>query len=220
MAQGMVVGLDRESRTPTLPTYKDIIETIDTENSFVETSDINYINYVSEGFLTRYKYTTEPTAESYWKKFGMLAATVVVLAAAVVATVFTCGAAGVAVGAGLAAAVAEGGALLGAAAGAATSLSIGSVIAISAASGVAAGAIAVGIEAAVHAHNMNSNKEEAKAVKGRNEEIPEGYERKEKEDSRRLTRNLQERYIITDGSKNTAEAIIVPDYQVNQPYYN
>lgn len=219
MAQGVVVGLDRESRTPTLPAYKDIIETIDTENSFVETSDINYINYVSEGFLTRYRYTTEPTKESYWKKFGMIAASVVILAAAVVATVFTCGAAGVALGAGLAVAIAEGGALLGAAT-AVAGISVGGAIAIGAGAGVVAGAIAVGAEAGYKKARQAINKEEAKAVKGRNEEIPEGYERKEKEESRRISRNLQERYIITDGSKNTAEAIIVPDYQVNQPYYN
>jgi hypothetical protein len=31
---------------------------------------------------------------------------------------------------------------------------------------------------------------------------------------------LDQRYIIKDPSKNTASAVIVPDYQVNSPYYN
>ena len=39
--------------------------------------------------------------------------------------------------------------------------------------------------------------------------------------SSRLTKNdINTRYIIKDPSKNVSEAIIVPDYQVNQPYYN
>ena len=47
LAQGIVVGLDKESRTPTLPTIGGAISDINHSNSFVETSDINDINYDS-----------------------------------------------------------------------------------------------------------------------------------------------------------------------------
>jgi hypothetical protein len=57
----MVIGLDKESRTPTLPTLKGVIEDVNYEKSFVETSDINDINYVSEGFLSRYYFEVEPS---------------------------------------------------------------------------------------------------------------------------------------------------------------
>ena len=213
LAQGIVVGLDKESRTPTLPTLAGVISNINTESSFVETSDINDINFVSEGFLSRYRFKLEMSKSGMLKKVLTAIGVALVLAAAAVATVFTCGAAGAALGIGIAASVSILGAttVLGATA---------AVAGIVVASVAVAATIGFGIEAGVIKARQNRNKREAQAVKGRDEKIPEGYERKEQEDSRKLTHDLSERYIIKDPSKNSADALIMPDYQVNGPYYN
>jgi hypothetical protein len=55
------VGLDKESRTPTLPTLGGIMQNIKFDHSFIETSDINSVNYISEGFLGRYYFSVDPT---------------------------------------------------------------------------------------------------------------------------------------------------------------
>ena len=216
LAQGIVIGVDKESRTPTIPAMAGIIDNITTENSFVETSDINDINYVSEGFLGRYYFNLDKKPIGTGKKLLIALGVVAVLAAAAVITVFTCGVGGAIIGAGLAAAVstatiAAGGAAVGAAIG---------TIGIVAGAAVAASAVAIGAHSVAMKARQNRNKRAAKAVKGRNEDIPDGYERKETEESRKLIHDLNERYIIKDATKNSPDAIIVPDYQVNQPYYN
>jgi hypothetical protein len=144
-------------------------------------------------------------------------AVAVVIMAAVVATVFTCGAATAAIGTGMAIAAAASAAATAGGAAIATASTALIVTASVLGGAVVAGGI---IDASVLKARQNRNKEEAKAIKGRDEEIPEGYERKEKDVSRQLSHELQERYIIKDSTKNTSEAVIVPDYQVNLPYYN
>ena len=212
MCQGIVIGMDIESRTPTLPTIGGVINDINVDNSFVETENINDINYVSEGFLSRYHFKIDKKKDSNGMKILKISALVVAIAAAVVATVFTCGAAGVALGAGL-------GAMLAAGAGAVTAgLLIG--VGIGAGAAIIVTAAAYGIDSGVKRIRQNRNKAEAKAINGRNDPVPDGYERNEQEESRKLTHDVAERYIIKDPTKNLAEAIIVPDYQVNQPYYN
>ena len=211
LAQGIVIGLDKESRTPTLPTLAGIIDQIETDNSFVETSDINDINYISEGFISRYLFELKEKPVSNWKKMLLAMAAVVVVAAAVVATVFTCGVAGVVIaGATIASAVTF--------AGVSSAVLVGTAIAAGAA--IATIATAEGIRAGVLRARQKRNKREAKAVKGRHESIPDGWERKEKSESRKIVQDLAQRYIVKDGTKNTPDALIVPDYQVNQPYYN
>lgn len=210
LCQGIVVGLDNESRTPTLPTLGGIVTNIDVNKSYVET-DLNDINYVSEGFLGRYYYKLVPKPTSFWSKLIKALAVVVVIAVAVVATVFTAGAAGVGIGAGLAAALAGGGFTVGA--------TIGTIGAV-AGTVFAATGIGLGIEAITLKVRQKRNKGEALLVKGRKEKIPDGYQREELEESRQLTHDLNLRYIIKDPTKNQPDAIIVPDYQVNQPYYN
>jgi hypothetical protein len=111
LCQGLVVGLDKESRTPTLPTMNGILEELNLSNSFVETSAINDINYVSEGFLSRFRYDLKDKEQEgmpNWVK-GLLVG--VVVGAAVLACVFTCGmaaplltGAAISIGAGLSAA--------------------------------------------------------------------------------------------------------------------
>ena len=211
LCQGVVIGLDKESRTPTIPTLGGVISNIDPQNSFIETADINDINYISEGFLSRYLFNLEPKKTKTGMKILKVVGVVAILAAAVVATVFTCGAAGVALGVGLAAVISAGAGMVASAALA---------IAVTATAAIAIGAIGFGIEAGVVRARQKRNKGAAQAVKGRNDSIPKGYERVEKKNSRKLVQDISDRYILKDPSKNKAEAIIVPDYQVNQPYYN
>ena len=210
LAQGLVIGLDNESRTPTLPTVAGVIQDINTDNSYVETSDINDINFVSEGFLSRYRFSLDKKKTGLGTKLLKIVGVVSVLAAAAIVTVFTAGVGGVAIGAGLALAWGMSSAL------AASAIVIGATAATSITVAASVASVqAIGLKA-----RQARNKRAVKAVKGRNEEIPEGYERKEKDDSRKITNELSERYIIKDGSKNSPDAMIVPDYQVNQPYYN
>ena len=211
LCQGIVVGLDNESRTPTLPTLAGVLTDLDYENTFIETSDINDINYISEGFLGHYKFKLDKKPVGFWKKIGITAAVIAVLAAAVVATIFTCGAAGVAlgvgIGVGLSTSVAFGGTVLGA-------------IGISAAIAMGAAVTGFGIQTVALRARQKRNKRQAMALKGRNEPIPDGYERNEYKESRIVTQDLSKRYVIKDSTKNSASAIIVPDYQVNSPFYN
>lgn len=211
LAQGVVVGLDNESRTPTLPTIAGVISDVDATNSFVETSDINDINFISEGFLSRYRFSLKQKGTGFFKKFLTSLAVVAVLAVAAAATVFTCGIGGAAVGVGLAGIIGAGGSAVAGALG---------TIGIVSGAALAVSATAISAQTVALKARQKRNKRAAQAVKGRNEAIPKGYERKEQEESRKLVNELAERYIIKDGSKNSPDAIIVPDYQVNQPFYN
>ena len=204
LCQGIVVGLDNESRTPTLPTLGGVISNVNLNSSFVETSDINDINYISEGFLSRYLFSMKPKSVGFFNKLLKAVAVVAVLAAATVATIFTCGAAGVAIG------------------GALVTLSAGTLgtIGIVAGSALTVAATAISTQSLTLKARQKRNKGKAQAIKGRNETIPKGYTREEQKDSRKLIQDLAERYIIKDPTKNSPDAIIVPDYQVNQPYYN
>ena len=216
LSQGLVIGLDNESNTPTLPTLGGVLTTVDYDKTFIESSDINDINYISEGFLEHYKFKIDKKEIKIGKKIGMALAAIAVLTAAVVATVFTCGVAGAALGAGVAATIASGGLTIG---GVAVTTVLGYTAAAAAA--CAAAAIAtINVSTNIQIIRQERNKAAALALKGRNEPIPKGYERNEQKDSRKISHELTKRYVIKDGTKNKPKAIIVPDYQVNQPYYN
>jgi hypothetical protein len=212
MCQGLVVGMDTESRTPTLPTLGGIVRQIDVNKSYVET-DLNDINYVSEGFLGRYYYKLVPKPTSFWARLWKALTAVVVLVVAAIATVFTFGAAGASIFGGVALATA----LLGGAM--AVGAAIGTIVSV-AVSVLTVTVTVLAVDSAVLAVRQKRNAGKAQKVKGRHEEIPSGYERKELDESRQIVHDLDLRYIIKDSSKNNPEAIIVPDYQVNQPYYN
>ena len=205
MCQGMVIGLDKESRTPTLPTIGGVISNVEFLNTFIDTNDINDINYISEGFLGRYVWSLKKKSSGFWGKVAKAIAVVAVLAAATAATVFTAGSAGALLGPGLAAAIG--------------SLSYGTIGVAALATSITATAV-IGAQSAALAVRQNRNKGQALAYKGRTQSIPKGYSRNESDDSRKLTQEVYSRYIIKDPTKNTADAIVVPDYQVNQPYYN
>ena len=209
LAQGTVIGLDDQARTPTIPTLAGVIQDVNTDSSFVESAAINDINYISEGFLGRYYFKLEKKKDSIGMQFLKVLGIIAVLAAAVVASIFTCGAAAAAI-AGVALAVT-----------ATSSVGIALITtAVVAGAAIVAASISSAAQAGSLAALQKRNAEAAQAVKGRNEPIPDGYERNEKDESRQIMQDLAERYIVTDPSKNSPDAIIVPDYQVNQPYYN
>ena len=59
-----------------------------------------------------------------------------------------------------------------------------------------------------------------KKLDGRNTKCPSGYKIVETDESRKLTQDFLERIIIKDPSKVKVQAILCPDYEVNQGYYN
>lgn len=59
LAQGITIGIDKIARTPTLPTKGGIIDSIkdlDLDKTYIEVDDIDGVNYISEGFMTRYSF--------------------------------------------------------------------------------------------------------------------------------------------------------------------
>ena len=61
LAQGITIGIDKESHTPTIPTadgfLTDLSESLN--KTHVTTEDINDVNFISEGFLSRYSFKFE-----------------------------------------------------------------------------------------------------------------------------------------------------------------
>lgn len=58
LAQGITIGIDKESKTPCLPTVGGVISDLSNlDKTYVETKDISDVNYISEGFLSRFSYT-------------------------------------------------------------------------------------------------------------------------------------------------------------------
>ena len=138
-------------------------------NSICEIN-INDINYISEGFLSRYLYSLKPKSTGFFSKLLKAISVVAVLAAATAATIFTCGAAGVAIG------------------GTLVSLSAGTLGTIGLVSGITVGvaATAAGAQTLALKARQARNSGKVHAVKGRNDTIPKGYKREEQKESRKL----------------------------------
>lgn len=231
LAQGITLGLDQNSYTPTIPTAGGLLEQLSgsLNKTYVTTEDINDVNYISEGFLSRYKFRFKKKSSGLWGSIGKafaIAAGVVALGAA---TIFTAGAAGALVaGASLAGAVTAGSTALGGvlvAAGAATTglgLATG-VAGASAIIAVGAGAAAGLVTAAIatgQTIKYGIQSWQRKKLDGRNTKCPSGYKIVELDESRQLGGNFEDRIIIKDGSKNKTQVILCPDYEVNQAYFN
>lgn len=57
LAQGLSLGIDKVSRTPCIPTKGGFMDSLaQLRNTYIETTNINDVNYISEGFLTRYSF--------------------------------------------------------------------------------------------------------------------------------------------------------------------
>ena len=207
LSQGLVVGLDNESRTPTIPTYSGLLDSINYNNTYIETSDKNNINFVSEGFLSHYSFEITEKDDNHnnklWKALGIVG----LVALGVALSVVTCGAGAVLFGAAVATVTPI-----------ATSILTGTLAATFVAASVTT--MVINDQHYDYVKMQERNARKAEAVKGRKDKIPEGYKRKEISTSRILTQDITKRYVIKDGSKNTPGAIIIPDYQVNQPFYN
>ena len=213
LAQGITIGIDKESRTPTIPTARGILDDLSESlaSTYVETKDINDVNYISEGFLSRYSFSLKMKSSTLWKKIG----TSILKAAAITA---------IAVGASVF--IPGGAALLGTVMYKA-GLSVGFYAAAAIASGVsgAVAGVATGLgmtTAATVQEIVNVIKRTKATVKleGKNTKIPGGYYRSENDTSRKLSTDYYDRIIIKDNTKNEISAILCPDYQLNQPYYN
>ena len=222
LSQGITIGIDKESGTPTIPTAGGILERLSEtlEKTHVETENINGLNYISEGFLKRYTFTFKKKSSSLWKEIGTIAAITAAVVAAAAVTIVTAGGGAVIAGA---AAVAAG--AVGVHAGA---LVVGSVIVTNIISTVVLSAAGAAVAAGVTA-TLASTQElkqavarigEKKVLNGKATVAPDGYKIEETEDSRTLVEDFEERIIIKDSTKNNVQGIICPDYTVNQAYYN
>ena len=195
LAQGITVGIDNVSNTPTIPTkggmLEQIAQTLD-DSSYVETENIEGINYISEGFLTRYLYGLDRKHSSIWSKIGKVMVSTALIAVAVAGSVVTMGGAAI------------------------TAAAIGAAIAVGAAGTVTA--VAGVVDEIVIATNRGDAPK--KGLQGRKKEIPSGYNRKEKEESRKLNGDFLDRIIIKDQGRNKIRALLCPDYELNQAFYN
>ena len=232
LAQGITMGVDQESHTPTIATadgvLTDIADSLD-GSTHVETSDINDVNYVSESFIHRYSFHFEKKHSGLFSSILKGFAIGVAIVGLAAATVFTCGAAGAIVaGATLAGAISSGVGALGtvlAVTGATAALAgaVGAVGATAIVAGTVGTVVAASIlGAAVNQEIINSIKQTfaVKKLDGRNTECPSGYKIVEDDESRTITQTFSDRLIIKDASKNKVQAIICPDFEVNQPYFN
>lgn len=230
LAQGITIGIDQESHTPTIPTAGGVLDTIQSSllNTYVETEDINGVNYISEGFLSRYSFKISKKTSGLFNKILTAVAIAVAVVAVAAACVFTAGAAGVAVGAGIAGAIAGGSSAVGAVAGTIAGTvglssalgTAGTLLAVAGTAGAAAGTVtaaAGAIQEVRYSLNRSFNKV---TLNGRDTSIPSGYELKELDNSRKLTQDFNSRIIIKDSSKNKVQGIICPDYEINQEHFN
>ena len=193
LAQGITLGVDKVSRIPCIPTYGGILDTLtEVDKTHITTDDLADVNYISEGFLHRYKFDFAKKKSSVWSKIGKIALATAAIVGAVAATVVTFGAALAPMGALLITAAATTGAV-----GAATT-------------------IAVRQELRYYVKRLGAKK----TYKGRETKAPSGYTIKEVDISRRLCQPFAPRIIPKDSSTVDIQAILCPDYELNQAYYN
>ena len=227
LAQGITIGIDKVGRVPTIPTKGGVLSDLASElngSTYVETKDINGINFISEGFLSRYSFDLKPKG-GFFGLIGKLAICAGLLAGIVAGAVFTCGAgsavfggmiSGFIGGVGTGAATAVG--LTGIAA---TVCTVGVAAGLGAVAGAAAGAVVgttVGVvDSAIKGISRVAN---PKKLEGRKTKIPNGYKRVETDDSRLLGKTFEDRIIIKDNTYNEVGAILCPDYDVQPQYYN
>lgn len=209
LAQGITIGVDKVSNTPTIPTcngfLSDLSDSLDT--SYVETSDINGINYISEGFLSRYLFQLKKKSSSIWSSIGKIFAVTALITAVTLGSIATFG--GVAVSA---VALSTG---LSYTAFAITGTAITAGIVGTAAATLTA--VAASIDEGIKVIQRSAA---TKVLKGRYTEVPSGYKRVEKDESRKVGGEFINRIIIKDESSNNIRGVLCPDYEINQPYFN
>lgn len=209
LAQGITIGVDKVSNTPTIPTcngfLSDLSDSLDT--SYVETSDINGINYISEGFLSRYLFQLKKKSSSIWSSIGKIFAVTALITTVALGSIATFG--GVAVSA---VALSTG---LSYTAFAITGTAITAGIVGTAAATLTA--VAASIDEGIKVIQRSAA---TKVLKGRYTEVPSGYKRVEKDESRKVGGEFINRIIIKDESSNNIRGVLCPDYEINYPYFN
>lgn len=222
LAQAITIGVDTNSGLPTIPTHSGVLSNLNYDNTNVKTSDIDGVNFISEGFLSRYKYSIVKDKKEAWKKGLKIAGVVATLAVATVATIATAGAALTAIApAASILAPAIGGVL--ATTGAAVSAAATSGVAMMAAGSAIAGGIIAGtaVGAVKSRRATKYYNQKPKPLTGFNpQEIPEGCKVDEHESSRLLSTDFKNRIIIKDNQYNQVRALLCPDYAINQSKYN
>ena len=217
LAQGITIGIDNESRTPTIPTMGGLLSSLQNtlDRTHVKTEDINDVNYISEGFLKRYSFSIKAKSSSLWKKIGKIAGIAVAIVGAAALTVTT-------FGGGIAALLPVAQALTLVTSGATmTALAAVGTVALSA--GIAAAGAAVlttTIAASQELGQAIKRIGQKKSYNGKATKAPSGYKLVETDESRTLVESFQDRIIIKDPSENKVQGIICPDYTINQPYFN
>ena len=227
LAQGITIGIDKVGRVPTIPTKGGVLSDLANElngSTYVETKDINGINFISEGFLSRYSFDLKPKG-GFFGLIGKLAICAGLLAGIVAGAVFTCGAGSAVFGGMISGFVGGVGSGIAGAVGltgiAATACTAAAAVGLGAAAGAAAGAVVgttVGaVDSAIKGISRAAN---PKKLEGRKTKIPNGYKRVETDDSRLLGKTFEDRIIIKDNTCNEVGAILCPDYDVQPQYYN
>lgn len=230
LAQGITLGLDQNSYTPTIPTAGGLLEQLSDslDKTYVTTEDINDVNYVSEGFLSRYQFKFKKKSSSLWSKIGKITAITAGVVALGAATIITGGAVGaLAAGSTLAGAVTTGVTTLSEvliaggiiATGATTSAVLGTTGLVIAGTGAAAGLLTT-VAATGQEIKYGIQTWQHKKLDGRNTKCPKGYKIAELDGSRKVGGDFENRIIIKDNSKNKTQVILCPDFEVNQAYFN
>ena len=228
LCQGITIGVDQYSHTPCVATAGGYLDNFvsSASSTHITTKDINDVNYITEGFLSRFQFKFERKHSSLFGSILKGVAIGIGVVALAAATVFTCGAVGAAVAAGatLASTVAAGASAVGVAlAGVAGAVGVSSAVAAIAITGtVAVGTASTlatlgAIQELRYGLGRTFNKVE---LNGRKTECPSGYEIEESSESRLLTNDYQSRVIIVDPSRVKVQGILCPDYEINQGYYN
>lgn len=256
LAQGITIGVDKESRTPTLPTRGGIIDSIseqELDKTYVQVEDIAGVNYITEGFLSRYRFSLKKkknllniissvlscvaTVCSFMPGIGTIASIALNAANFITSTI----AAGKFQIASFVSTTLSALPVVGAAVSK-VAQTLGSVTKISAVQSTLSKVAQVGttlqsvgnstataiqvsnvLQSAYNTYETSKqiiSQSKGASYNGRYTEIPSGYERVESNDSRILSADFIDRFIIKDPSKNQVQAILCPDYEINQPYYN
>lgn len=231
LAQGITIGIDKEAKTPAIPTADGFLSELSESLSMthVTTSDINDVNFISEGFLNRYSFEFKKKSSSLFGKILKAVAIGVGVVALAAATVFTAGAAAaVAAGTTMAGAVTAGASTLGTIAGTIAG-TVGLGAGLGTAGTLAVGAGAVGAAAGISVATAGGIQElrygiasifAKKTLNGRATQAPSGYKIAETESSRKLTQDFRNRFIPKDSDSNYVAGILCPDYEVDQAKYN
>lgn len=227
LAQGITIGIDKEAHTPTIPTADGFLTEVrdSLEKTHVTTEDINDVNFISEGFLTRYSFKLKKKSSSLWGKIGKIAAVTVGVVALAAACVFAgpavAAAAGTVAGAAAAGGTATTLAVATAAASAGWAAVTSSAVVIGSAIAGAAAVVGTAIAGAIQETRYGiASMFTKKKLDGRNTEVPPGYKIEELENSRTLSQDFLDRFIPKDPKSNYIAGIVCPDYELNQPLYN